>query len=78
MVCILCKSFGINPTMANNQATEESLWNLYRHFSKLEMDVTVKLVKVPAASDTYQQLIGQRDAYKAAADHLKKLHKQAC
>ena len=62
----------------NNQATEESLWNLYRHFAKLEMDVTVELMKVPAVSDTYQQLTGQRDAYKAAADHLKKLHKQAC
>ena len=62
----------------NTQATEESLWNLYRHFSKLEMDVTVELMKVPAASDIYQRMIGQRDAYKAAADHLKKLHKQAC
>ena len=64
--------------MTNKQATEESLWNLYRHFAKLEMDVTVELMKVPAVSDTYQQLTGQRDAYKAAADHLKKLHKQAC
>lgn len=64
--------------LSNTQATEESLWNLYRYFTELEMNVTVELMKVPAASDTYQQLMGQRDAYKIAGDEALKLHKLAC
>ena len=62
----------------NNQATEKSLWNLYKHFSKLEMDVTVELMKVPAVSDAYQQLKGKREALHQAADLHLEMWKQAC
>ena len=62
----------------NNQTASDLHWNLYKKFVLLRDQTVVEMVKVPAVSDTYQQLKGRREVLHKLADHHLEMWKQAC
>jgi len=78
VVCIVWEPIGNRPMQTNNQTASDLHWKLYRKFVLLRDQTVVEMVKVPALSDTYQQLKGKREALHQAADFHLEMWKQAC
>ncbi len=78
LVCILYLYFGINPMQTNNESTLDLHWNLYRKFLKLRDQTVIEMVKVPAVSDTYQQLKGKREVYDETASYHLEMWTKTC
>lgn len=78
MVCIIWEPIGNCPMQTNNQTASDLHWNLYKKFVLLRDQTVVEMVKVPAVSDTYQQLKGRRELLHNLADHHLEMWKQAC
>jgi hypothetical protein len=62
----------------NNQTISDLHWQMYQKFATLRDQTVIEMVKVPAVSDTYQQLKGKREALHQAADLHLEMWKQAC
>ena len=75
---MLYVSFGNRPHMTNNQTASDSAFDLYRHFTKLRDQTVIEMMHVSAVSDTYQQLIGKREAYEKAAQFFLQSNNNAC
>ena len=78
MVCIVWEPIGNRPMQTNNQTATDFHWSLYRKFVLLRDQTVIEMVKVPALSDTYQQLKGKRELLHSLADHHLEMWKQAC
>ena len=75
---MLYVSFGNRPHMTNNQTASDSAFDLYRHFTKLPDQTVIEMMRVSAVSDTYQQLIGKREASEKAAQFFLQSNNNAC
>lgn len=78
LVCIIWEPIGNRPMQTNNQSTLDFHWNLYRKFLKLRDQTVIEMVKVPAISDTYQQLKGKREVYDETASYHLEMWIKTC
>lgn len=65
-------------TPTNIQADKDLLWKLYREFVTLENRVCLELMNLSAVDDRFQQLKGQRDAYREASTLMLKRFNYPC
>ena len=77
-MCIIWEPIGNRPMQTNTQAPTDSAFDLYRHFTKLRDQTVIEMMHVSAVSDTYQQLIGKREAYEKAAQFFLQSNNNAC
>ena len=79
MWCVYCVcTSGSIPMQTNNESTLDLHWNLYRKFLKLRDQTVIEMVKVPAISDTYQQLKGKREVYDETASYHLEMWTKTC